>query len=239
MSNRHERRRMRAMIRKAPVAGAPANLSSTLLETLLQGEENGLMRGIMDRNAEGFLRFSKAMVSEFGIQHASRETTVVHECGHVITGLALGGTFIGCEVYPDRIGGWSGITDVAIPGVNDAGVLVNVTLEPNRCRLAAVHMIAGFVAEEVAGFGHGASSLDERFAVTSIAYALADRDGTSVERQLMSLHRSAECLIDANRPLFESLRSLFDHADRIEPAALAALVERHGVETDPAKAAVT
>jgi hypothetical protein len=166
----------------------------------------------------------------------TRDVAIAHEAGHAIVGMTLGGIFKHVSVYADSKRRWCGWTEVEWPGV-DSERVVNVLSEPVEALHSLLHKIAGFCGEEIAGLDHPASSPDEVYPFVQTCSTVAHFRKLDADELIIRIMADARHRIYRNRELFTAIRRSMTVVNELRPAAMAKLIEKHGLVQLPLKAA--
>ena len=159
-------------------------------------------------------------VREYGMPPNTKRVAALHEAGHCIVSLALGGIFK--EAYVKKAAaGWEGFTSIRVPGVH--GSDLTVQSNPARAWLLGLVAVAGIAAEIEAGVWHPASSVDEGYTVAQIAGQTALLKGRDPRAALNELMFHCAGLIKANTAAFTAITEAFELRGHITAAEVAQL----------------
>lgn len=161
-------------------------------------------------DTERMFREVASLVKRHGYPPTDRRTAASHEAGHVVVGLAMGGTFDTSVVRVDDYGRYVGYSRVVLPGAP----WPTLTLE--NCAQLLPGLLAGIEAERLTGRFHPASSIEEVYLALMHARLVVGQ-GAANEMVIHAQSVAYACLMEC-RPQFD---------------AIATSLERHGRLTRP------
>jgi len=155
---------------------------------------------------ESAVALIKAAVQRFGDDPCTRAQAAAHEAGHVVIAHALGASVEGARVFQRMEAGrriWLGSNAYTPAGGFRAA---SARDDPALVLRSAVHNLAGFAGEDMAGLSHPSSSIDERAKAWIFSEAVAAVASVPVEAVFDFVTRCCDRAITRNRTAFDSFR---------------------------------
>jgi len=183
---------------ESPSVGAAGSLGLAISENSDFGTEHN--------EGEWMRQVELTAVATFGPDPCTKAQAAAHEAGHVVVARALGATVTGARIFRSQAGGreiWLGRNHyVPARGFRAA----TATQDPGLVLRAAMHNLAGFAGELLAGMSHPSSSIDERLLAGRYCEDVATSEGVSKAEIVMRVGRFCEMVLLGNRRAFEVTR---------------------------------
>jgi len=166
------------------------------------------LRGVTNPSSLEFgtERSWQATMIEAGCDPCTMAQAAAHEAGHAVVAQALGASVTGARIFRSHAGGrviWLGRNHYVPAGGFRAAT---ATQDPGLVLRAAMHNLAGFAGECLAGLAHPSSSIDERVWAGLYCEAVANVEGVSKGDVVQRVGELCGALLLRNRQAFDSLR---------------------------------
>ncbi len=157
------------------------------------------------------------ILDQYGEEPCTREQAAAHEAGHWVVGDTLGlAPYRWLRVFRER-GKWLG------ENIEVSPVSANIFEDPDRYRVTALQVIAGFIGEAAAGHFHPSSSIDERIRLEASCAGLSQLYGGRPEALLAGAMVTVAEIIQARQDDFYLVRRHLERERRILRPRLDAL----------------